>query len=207
MTEVLEPENSRNENDIFHKLVLSVRMILGLEFLLNGLNWWIKIIGPYPSISDYAGGKPVHPGFVGAMIATGFIFHIVKATELIAGIGLLANRWVPLCLVAVFPVTVNVFFVDVLMSTHLRAHIMGTGAMLMSIFLMLSYFSYYAPMLSIVTQPHRTIQSIQIPQYLQDIPSELGKRFILALGIMSALFGVVMLCWVGVMIIQTASGS
>jgi hypothetical protein len=180
-----------------------VRLLLGIEFFLNGFNWWVKIIGPYPSISDYAGGKPVHAGVVGAMIATGFMFHVVKAVELLAGIALLTNRWVPLALVAVFSVTLNVFFVDVLISTHLRAHIMGAGAMLMSIFLMFSYLPYYVPMLAKNAQAHMIV----IPDHLHFVPLRTAKTALTGLGLVSVGFGVVMIGWVGVMIFQTLFGS
>jgi hypothetical protein len=180
-----------------------VRLLLGLEFVLNGFNWWVKIIGPYPSISDYAGGKPVHAGLVGAMIATGFLFHVVKAVELLAGLALLTNYWVPLALVAVFSVTLNVFFVDVLISTHLRAHIMGTGAMVMSIFLMIAYLPYYMPMLAKNAQPHIVDASSQVPL----LTSKMAKMIMIGLGLVSVCFGIVMIGWVGVMIFQTFSGS
>jgi uncharacterized membrane protein len=196
-----EPEQLRTLTS-FHTLVSAVRLILGLEFFLNGLNWWIKIIGPYPSISDYAGGQPVHAGLVGAMIATGFLFHVVKAVELLAGIALLTNRWVPLALVSVFSVTLNVFFVDVLISTHLRAHIMGTGAMLMSIFLMFSYLPYYLPMLAKNAQAHMIV----IPGQSHFMPSGWVKACFTGLGLVSLGFGVVMIGWVAVMIFQTFSG-
>lgn len=127
-------------------LVTVVRVLMGMDFLVNGLNWWVKLIDAYPSISDYSHRSPP-ADLVGAMIQTGVMFHVVKATELLGGVALLANRFVPLMLVVVFPVTVPVFIVDVVLIHHVRGFIMGAGALLMNLFLILSYLGCYRPML------------------------------------------------------------
>lgn len=177
------------------RLVAVVRLMMGTEFLLNGLNWWVKLIGPYPSISDFAHRAPP-PDFVGAMIQTGVMFHIVKATELLAGIALLTNRFVPLMLVAAFPVTVPVFIVDVILIHHLRGFFMGTGALLMNTFLLFSYLHCYRPMLNPRAQPDAGRP--------QDIP-QLPVPLMLAYGWVATAFGAVILTWVAVMMFQYAT--
>ncbi|HVW68005.1 MAG TPA: DoxX family membrane protein [Steroidobacteraceae bacterium] len=179
---------------MYARLVTVVRVMMGAEFLVNGLNWWVKLIGPYPSISDFAQHAPP-ADFVGAMIQTGVMFHLVKGTELLAGIALLTNRFVPLVLVAVFPVTVPVFIVDVILIHHLRGFFMGAGAMLMNTFLLFSYLHCYRPML----QP-RAIPDARDPQGAS-IPAPL----MLVYGAVAAAFGTVILTWVAVMIFQYAA--
>lgn len=191
---------------LYTLLVTAVRLVLGLEFVVNGLNWWVKLIDPYPSIADFIHHAPPDD-VVGAMIRSGVLFHVVKAVELVAGVALLTNCFVPLALVAALPVTVNVFMVDVLISTHLRAHIMGTGAMMMSGFLMLAYLPYYRPMLDLRTQfetPATASSSAPGRQFAWLSPQACpaGRRLMVLFGGASLAIGLVMIVWVFVMIGQ-----
>lgn len=136
---------------MFVRLVHAVRILFGFNFLLNGLNWWWKIL-PYPTIGDPPGGPP----FVQAMIDTGFLFDGIKLVEVVTGIAILANRYVPLALVVAFPVTVAAWAVDVgLLGHNVRAQVMGWAVLSMNGFLMLAYFEAYRPMLVRRIVPHQ----------------------------------------------------
>ncbi|MBN8832446.1 MAG: DoxX family membrane protein [Sphingomonadales bacterium] len=80
------------------RLIPLVRILLGLVYLINGTNWFFKIITPYPSISDFIHFMPP-PDIVGAMIEHGILFHLAKGMEVVGGLMLLTNRFVPLALV------------------------------------------------------------------------------------------------------------
>lgn len=86
---------------MFGKLVHAVRLLFGANFVLNGINWWWKIL-PYPTVGDPPGGPP----FVQAMIETGFLFGGIKLVEVVTGTAFIANRFVPLALAVAFPVTI-----------------------------------------------------------------------------------------------------
>jgi putative oxidoreductase len=80
---------------------LIARILLGLLFLVFGLNGFLNFIpmGPMPT------------GLAGQFTAALFQSHymsVVFALELIAGILLLLNRFVPLALTLVAPVIVNI---------------------------------------------------------------------------------------------------
>jgi len=130
------------------RMTLIARLLMGVIYSVNGLNWWFKIITPYPSISDFAHMAPP-PDVVGAMIENGVMFHMVKGLELLTGIALLANVMTPMMLVAVLPVTISVFIVDVFFIAHLRGVVMGTGSLLLNLFLLTAYIEHYRPMLAI----------------------------------------------------------
>jgi uncharacterized membrane protein YphA (DoxX/SURF4 family) len=132
---------------MYGRLVTAVRLLLGAAYVVGGGNWFFKLIDPYPSIVDYLNAPPPDD-IVGALIRTGILFHMVKIVELVAGIALLSNRFVPLALVLSAPVTVVVFVVDVFVSGHTRAVFMGTGSFAMHGFLLLAYMSVYRPMLA-----------------------------------------------------------
>ena len=140
---------------MFDKLVHAVRILFGFNFLLNGINWWWKIL-PYPTMGDPPGGDP----FVQAMIDTGFLFDSIKLVEVATGIAILANRYVPLALAVAFPVTVAAWAVDIgLLGHSLRAQVMGWAGLIMNGFLMLAYFEAYRPMLESKVTPGHTWKS------------------------------------------------
>ncbi len=77
------------------------RTVLGVAFFVFGLNGFLHFL-PQPPMSGPAGD------FAGAMAATGYLFPLVKGTEVITGLLLLANRYVPLALTILAPVVVNI---------------------------------------------------------------------------------------------------
>jgi uncharacterized membrane protein YphA (DoxX/SURF4 family) len=79
----------------------AARIVLGLLFFVFGLNGFLGFI-PQPEHAGSAGA------FLGALAATGYMFPLIKGTELIAGLLLLSNRFVPLALVLLAPVLVNI---------------------------------------------------------------------------------------------------
>jgi hypothetical protein len=178
------------------RLVNCVRLLMGADLLVNGLNWWVKLVGPYPSLSDFV-GKPPPPDFVGAMIATGFLFHIVKGLELLAGVALLLNRFVPLALVAVFAVSVNVCLVDLFLAHRFRAYVMGTGELLMNVALILAYLEHYRPLLAARAEP--TAADAAAPESPFVAVLLALRPWLLGLA---AILGFVMIIWVAVLIVQ-----
>jgi hypothetical protein len=88
---------------------LSARVLLGLLFTVFGLNGFLHFI---PS-----GSMP--PGFAGQFTGALFQSHymtVVFLMELIPGILLLLNRYVPLALTALAPVIVNIVLFHVFMA-------------------------------------------------------------------------------------------
>ena len=87
--------------------VLIARVLLGLVFVVFGLNGFLNFIkGPLPS--------GVAGQFLGALMQSHFVL-VISAVELAGGALLLANRYVPLALVLLGPVIVNIFFYHLLM--------------------------------------------------------------------------------------------
>src|SRR5450432_2332148 len=88
---------------LIQKIPTAARIVLGLAFFVFGLNGFLRFI-PQPPMS----GPPAN--FAGAMIATGYLFPLLKGTEVAAGLLLLGNRFVPLALTLLAPVLVNIVF-------------------------------------------------------------------------------------------------
>ena len=79
----------------------AARVLLGLVFLVFGLNGFLGFL-PMPPHPDQAGA------FLGALAATGYMFPLIKGTEVVAGALLLSNRFVPLALILLAPIVVNI---------------------------------------------------------------------------------------------------
>src|SRR5439155_24306793 len=57
---------------------------------------------------DPSSMPPGSVAFAGALMQTGYMFQLIKGTEVVAGALLLANRFVPLALALLAPVIVNI---------------------------------------------------------------------------------------------------
>lgn len=84
------------------------RIFLGLVFTVFGLNGFLGFL-PMPEMGQEGGA------FMGALAATGYMFPLIKGTEVVAGLLLLGNRYVPLALTLLAPVTVNILLFHTLL--------------------------------------------------------------------------------------------
>jgi uncharacterized membrane protein YphA (DoxX/SURF4 family) len=84
-------------------LVTTARILTGLLFAVYGLNAFFNFLPP-PS-------GPVPQGameFAGALMKTGYMFPLIKGTEVLVGLLLVTNLWVPLALILLAPILVNI---------------------------------------------------------------------------------------------------
>jgi hypothetical protein len=83
------------------KAKTAARLLLGAIFTVFGLNGFLHFI-PQPPPSGLAAV------FVGGLGATGYFFPLLKGTEVVTGLLLLSNRYVPLALTVLAPIVVNI---------------------------------------------------------------------------------------------------
>lgn len=86
---------------ISSKAPTAARLLFGTIFFVFGLNGFLQFL-PQPAAPEAAGA------FLGALAATGYMFPLIKITEILAGLMLLTNRFVPLALIALAPIVVNI---------------------------------------------------------------------------------------------------
>ncbi|HKY36884.1 MAG TPA: DoxX family protein [Polyangiaceae bacterium] len=84
-----------------YKAKTAARLLLGGVFTLFGLNGFLGFL-PMPAPEGLAAV------FMGGLGASGYLFPLLKGTELLAGVLLLANRFVPLALTVLAPIVVNI---------------------------------------------------------------------------------------------------
>jgi hypothetical protein len=78
------------------------RILLGLPLVIFGLNAFLNFI-PQPTTPLPEGAA----AFAGALVKTGYMMQLIGTTQLIVGVFLLVNRFVPLALALFAPFIVN----------------------------------------------------------------------------------------------------
>ena len=179
------------------RVIVAVHWLLGLQYLMSGLNWWLKIL-PFPNLFDPPSG-PSKSAVVDAMVASGWMFTCAKSVEFLTALSLLSRRWVPLMLVVSFPVALMTFLMDArilpdllgwlggtVSGARLWAHILdmiffGGCVLAMQGYLMLAYLDAYLPMLK------------QRNSFASPVGTVGGDRCKRPVAILFALFGAVAL--------------
>lgn len=88
---------------------LGARFFLGAVFFIFGLNGFLGFI-PQPELPSAAGS------LMGAWAQSGYFLPFVKAVEVVVGLLLLSNRFVPLALVVLAPITLNILLFHVFLA-------------------------------------------------------------------------------------------
>ena len=124
-------------------VVLVARVLVGLPFLVFGLNHFLKFMEMSGSELPENAAK-----FVGILATTGYL-NVVKALEVVGGAILLSGRCVPLGLVIITPVAVNIALWDILLIGK-----PGLGVILAALcfFLVWAYRSHFAGVFAVKPQ-------------------------------------------------------
>jgi uncharacterized membrane protein YphA (DoxX/SURF4 family) len=121
------------------------RSVLGAAFFVFGLNGFLNFIPP-PT-------EPMPEGAVSlgmAFMSSGYLFQLIKGTEVLAGLLLLCNRFAPLALVVLAPVLVNIVAFHIfLMPPGIGLSLVLAG---LELYLAWVYRAAFAPLLTARTQ-------------------------------------------------------
>lgn len=79
-----------------------IQILLGLGMIVFGLNKFLEFM-PMPEVSPEMGA------WMGAIMATGFVMKLVAVIEIVTGLLILINKYVPLALIVLLPVMVIAF--------------------------------------------------------------------------------------------------
>lgn len=124
---------------------IGARLWLGYILIINS---GVGIITPLEEL-----GMPDHIyNIIKGMWDTGFMMHLVKATELIAGVSLLLNAFVPLALVALVPVVVNIYGMHIFLFNSI--HSKGLYMLLICVFLVYRNREIFKPLLVLKRNNH-----------------------------------------------------
>ena len=150
MTPDIKPEagatNACETKAFTRHLPTIARILMGLLFLVTGLNGFLNFL-PQPK-------SPMPEGavaFVGALMKSGYMFPMIVGTQLIVGVLLLINRFVPLALALIAPVVVNIFAFHIFLAPS------GLGisvvVLVLEIYLAWAYRKSFSSMLAMRTTP------------------------------------------------------
>ena len=79
----------------------AARLLLGLIFFVFGLNGFLQFIPMPPPEGEAA-------QFMGGLAATGYFFPLLAGTQVAVGAALLVNRFVPLALLILAPISIQI---------------------------------------------------------------------------------------------------
>lgn len=122
------------------------RILMGLPLLVFGLNGFFNLI-PQPTTPLPEGAA----AFAGALMKSGYMMQLIGATQLIVGVLLVLNRFVPLALALFAPFIVN--------SIAFHVFLLPSGLPMAAVFLVLelylawAYWNTYRSMLATRAAP------------------------------------------------------
>ncbi len=119
------------------KVTMVLRIILGLILIIFGANKFAGFM-PMPELPEAAGN------FMTALFVVGYMFPLIGAIELIVGLLLVFNKWVPFVLLLLAPISVNI----ILFHLALAPAGIGAGAVvaLLNVALIYAYWDKYKPL-------------------------------------------------------------
>ncbi len=119
---------------------LLLQVYLGAFNFASGLNYfagaWLQ---PVPA-------DPVGSAYMHVTLHLG-LFQLAKVIETLAGFCLIADIFVPLALVVLFPITVNVLVMDTFFATLAHVKVSGARNFVFHVLLLAAYGRYYLGML------------------------------------------------------------
>ncbi len=90
-------------------LPMLARVLLGLIFAVFGVVGLFEL-GPQPEMGEEAGA------FMGAIMDTGYLWPVIKVTEIVCGVLLILGIFVPLALVGLAPVVLNILLFHIFLA-------------------------------------------------------------------------------------------
>src|SRR5690606_25354193 len=113
------------------KLPLIARVVLGLLFFVFGLIGLLNLMPPPENMPERM------MTFNAGLMASGYFFPLLKATEVVCGFLLLIGMFVPLALVILAPIVIHI----VLVHAFLAPEGLGMAAFIVVLMVYLSFFA------------------------------------------------------------------
>lgn len=95
------------------KITLAARILLGLALVVFGADFFLHFM-PQPEEQP----TPEAMAFIEGLFNTGYLFPLIKITEIVSGLMLLTGLLVPLALTLMAPIVVNIVLYHLLLDTN-----------------------------------------------------------------------------------------
>ncbi|MDQ0966999.1 putative oxidoreductase [Flavobacterium sp. W4I14] len=120
--------------------VIIVRVLLAAMYLFASVSYFLNIMPKAPEMTA------AQTSFMTGMMASVYLFPLIKITELVGGILLLIGRTAPLGALIIFPVTLNIFLYHAFLGP--KDLPMVAVMLLFNLFLLYAYRAKYLPIVS-----------------------------------------------------------
>ena len=127
------------------KLVAVCRLLLGLPFLVFGLNGFFEFL-PQPEPETPEAGA-----FIQALVASNYLMPLLKVTEIVCGILLVTGRLVPLALTVLAPILINIVGFHLALAPGSSA--MALGLVALELICVWAYRAQFRGVLSVNARP------------------------------------------------------
>jgi putative oxidoreductase len=127
-----------------HRVALVIRLLLGLVFLVFGLNGFFHFL-PQPNMPQRA------IDFFSALGNTGYMPQLIFTTQIVGGALLLINCFVPLALALLAPVIVNIILFHIYLAPSGLP--IAIVVLVLELYLAFAYRKSYRSMLAFRTKP------------------------------------------------------
>lgn len=122
-------------------IVYCAQFFFGGWFVFHGLNHWVHFF-PQPP-----GSASVSSELIRALIKSG-LFDWVKAVEVVAGIALLLNRFVPLAAIASFPISIVIGYLNIAVESDANALFVFFGVLGLNALIIAGHLDRVLPILA-----------------------------------------------------------
>ncbi len=116
----------------------AVRILLGLIYLFSAINAFLQLTPP-PAFEGKA------QLFMQGLFSSGYFFPFLKIVEMVAGVLLLAGRYMTLAIAVLLPITINILLFHIFLYPGGSAIAVALTAA--NLFLVYSYRERYVPLL------------------------------------------------------------
>ena len=107
--------NTTSKSSLARYLPIVARVALGIIFLGAGTFGMLMALHVVPMPPQKEPMSDAAAAFMAGLFKSGYLFHLIKATEIVSGALLLINRFTPLALILLAPIVVNIFAVHALL--------------------------------------------------------------------------------------------
>lgn len=121
--------------------IIISRYLLGTIFLINGINMFLQFMPlPNPQQSEFA------QRFLNLLHEAGYFYPILGIVKILTAIALFSNRFLPLMLIVMFPITLNGILFHLKMDAAMAPVAIIVG--LIQVYLIMVNKEKYLPMIT-----------------------------------------------------------
>jgi len=121
--------------------VIVIRVLLGALYLFASVSYFLNLMPKAPEMTA------AQTSFMTGVMASVYLFPLIKITELLCGVMLLIGRTAPLAAIIIFPVTLNIFLYTAFLAQP-KDIPMSAVMLLFNLVLLYVYRAKYMPIVS-----------------------------------------------------------